>query len=98
MRTIRRDNRGSITIEMCFVMPIVISVVVFLILLELRGVQEGQTLGNGQVAVYEYSELYGEDTVKIEGNYIYSDGCKREWNLCTDRLRRWQLYGDVLCE
>lgn len=24
--------------------------------------------------------------------------CKREWRLCTGRLRRWQLYGDVLYE
>lgn len=47
-----------------------------------------------------------EDELKVdvrggEEGYAYSMtqvGCVREWNMCTDRLRRWQLYGDVLCE
>ena len=29
---------------------------------------------------------------------ISAMGCKRERNKCTDRLRRWQLYGNILCD
>ncbi len=130
MRRIVRDDKGSITIEMCLVMPIVIGVVMMLILLILRGLNEGVALGTSQVMVYEYSaseknmegdleklqnammmaQVQGslkvrDDEISVtvgsdkEGiNSISTVGCAREWELCTDRLRRWQLYGDVLCE
>lgn len=123
------NHRGSITIEMCLVMPIVIGVVMMLILLILRGLNEGVALGLSQVMAYEYSS--SEDTegdleqlqdsmmmAQVQGslkvrddeisvdvgsdskgiNSISTVGCTREWEQCTDRLRRWQLYGDVLCE
>ncbi len=82
MRSLKEDNKGYITIEMCLVMPIVIVIVMMLIMLILQGLDEGRTLGFSQTETYtiEYSR----------------DGEK--WDECTDRLRRWQLYGDVLCE
>lgn len=32
-----------------------------------------------------------------EGEYLFQSKTrvKREWNLCTKRLRRWQMYGDI---
>lgn len=128
-----RDNRGSITIEMCFVMPIVIGIIMIVIFLILKGANEGAALGASQVVVYEFGDLpegadestglkqlqasimldsvngkidIEKDLISVsvssmdEGE-IYSIqevGCTREWQVCTDRLRRWQLYGDVLCE
>lgn len=76
MRRLMLDNKGSITVEMCFVMPIVICIIMLLISVILRGVDEGEVLGTNQLATYE--------------NY--------DFDLCTDRLRRWQLYGDILWE
>ncbi|MBE5953737.1 MAG: hypothetical protein E7257_06220 [Lachnospiraceae bacterium] len=130
-------NRGSITIEMCFVMPIVVAVVMMLIMLILRGVNEGNALGATQSMVYEYSDFNDADKLfhapmgdieqlensimldQISGSFnitedsvslgvgslnedsihsISSMGCTRERNKSTDRLRRWQLYGNVLCD
>lgn len=134
MRKIINNNRGSITVEMCFVMPVVIAVVMILIFITLRGLNEGTVLGVSQLMVYEYSEretdvgkgtgssgnelqdgimldlVVGSFFVDENGisasvrsceNELYSIstmGCTRERNLCTDRLRRWQLYGNVLRE
>ena len=128
-----KANRGSITVEMSFIMPIVIGIVMMLISIILMGLNEGASLGTSQVIVYEYDELgqqknssrrweelqeklvlddirgniYVENNVVIAtvssldsgGKYSVSGrGCKKEWDMCTDRLRRWQLYGDVLHE
>lgn len=137
MRTLATDNRGSITIEMCFVMPVVIGVVMMLIMTILRGLNEGVALGSTQTLIYQFSDIdegsgITDDRVKdiekleesmvldkITGgfdittdsielkvesclppsNYAMSfQSCRRERNKCTQRLRRWQLYGDVLCE
>lgn len=102
MRILDIHNRGSITIEMCFVMPIVIGIIMMLINMMLKGVEEGTILGNSQMKVYEYSDLYvtqhSDGDIYVEADFIFSTGSKREWRVCTDRLRRWQLYGDVLCE
>ncbi|MBQ9232755.1 MAG: hypothetical protein IJ167_01790 [Lachnospiraceae bacterium] len=49
---------------------------------------------DGEIAVYIYINKNG-DTYTYQGeNVCY----KREFNKCTQRLRRWQLYGDVLWE
>ncbi len=101
MWKLRAENKGSITIEMCFVMPIIIGIIMILISIILSGLNEGEALGKSQLTVYQYSPEYsveeGMDIVE-ENNSITSKGCTREWDVCTDRLRRWQLYGDVLCE
>ncbi len=131
------ENRGSITIEMCFVMPIVVAVVMMLIMVIMRGVNEGNVLGAAQSMVYEYSDFddgdklfhapkedieqlensiildqvrgsfnITEDSISLDVGSMEDDdlhsistmGCQRERNKCTDRLRRWQLYGNVLCD
>ncbi len=137
MRTLATNNRGSITIEMCFVMPVVIGVVMMLIMTILRGLNEGVALGSTQTLIYQFSDIdegsgITDDRVKdiekleesmvldkITGGFdittdsielkvesclspsnyaMSSQNCRRERNKCTQRLRRWQLYGDVLCE
>ncbi len=137
MCTIDNENRGSITIEMCFVMPIVVAIVMMLIMLIMKGLNEGNALGTAQDMVYEYNDFneggklsdlpvedieqlkksvmldqitgdfdIEEDSISLsvgslEGKSLHSIatiGCCRERNKCTDRLRRWQLYGNVLCD
>ncbi len=137
MCTLNDENRGSITIEMCFVMPIIVAVVMMLIMLIMRGLNEGNALGATQSMVYEYSDFYESGKIsnlpvedieqlnnsimldQVSGGFdirddsislrvgslednslhsISSMGCCRERNKCTDRLRRWQLYGNVLCD
>lgn len=137
MCTLKDKNRGSITIEMCFVMPIVVAVVMMLIMLIMRGLNEGNALGTAQSMVYEYSDFNEGGKIsdlpvtdieqlkktimldQVTGNFdiredsislgvgsleadslhsISSMGCCRERNKCTGRLRRWQLYGNVLCD
>ncbi len=73
------NNRGSATVEMCFIMPIVLGVIVMLIHTFLSCKIQGETQCNEYTAIYVSSEekVYGE---------------------VSDRLRRWQLYGDVVWE
>ena len=40
MWLLKKHNEGNITIEMCFVMPIVIAVVMMLIMLMIKGANE----------------------------------------------------------
>lgn len=122
----RFDNRGSITVEMCMVMPIVIAVVMMLIMLLVRGANEGTALGISQLKVYQCSDNPGtgnqelehkmilnklEGSLVIEKKEIYAvaegyrddesisvQTCRRERDRCSDRLRRWQLYGDTIWE
>ena len=74
------ENRGSITIEMCFVMPIVVAVVMMLIMAIMRGVNEGNVLGAAQSMVYEYSDfetVVGEFALEAEGiSYTYISAIK----------------------
>jgi len=136
MRTLRGENKGYITIEMCLVMPVVIGIIMMLVMLILKAGNEGMALGLSQLVTYNISDdsfkqeelwslseqlrlnnMVGFDnlsgTAKLSENELrvmvksskeandYSISpveCVREWNMCTDRLRRWQLYGDVLCE
>lgn len=112
-------NRGSATIELCFVMPVIICVVMALIFLFLDSVRDADIQSENYSALYTYrgqsagqkssvilngGELYGasEGTLTWDfGTYMYTPGQIRyctEYEVCTDRLRRWQFYGDVLRE
>lgn len=130
-----KNNSGSTTVEMCFVMPIVFSVIIICLGILLGSVTDiraqemsysaiytysgindfyigteyaqNNALYNkpgkadGQVKVYEKKgNLYGY-TTDIEGilgiknkNITY----RTEYDKCTTRLRRWQLYGDIFQE
>lgn len=73
------DNRGSTTIEMSIIMPIVLAIIVLLI----QTFIDAKEIGENQRDTY--TKLYVESEEKIYGEV-------------SDRLWRWQLYGDVLCE
>ncbi len=136
-----KENRGSITVEMCLIMPVVIGIVVFVIGIFLNTLMDFKAWGNSGVTFYSYYEgdkdetliademtelinkKYGEE-IYIDTIYSFADDgvievrvqasdaikkgiynyggssyvLKREYGKCTDRLRRWQLYGDVFLE
>lgn len=116
------SNKGSATVELCFVLPVVLWICVNIIFLFLDVIGDGRTQGDGYTAIYTYTD----DQMRLEGKfhhkvvvvdhsllcqsrqnsgagtgYFYegsSTAYKTEYDLCTERLRRWQLYGDVLRE
>ena len=117
MKTINK-NSGSTTVEMCFVMPIVIVVTIFCLMLLLMPVHDIQTQEQSYSAIYTYSGDSGNlvnEQIRVyeENGFVY--GCARqikasshyknreityktEYDKCTPRLRRWQMYGDIFQE
>ncbi len=79
MYKLRMGNKGSITVEMSFIMPIVIGIVMLIIFTLIKSKDDAQFQSEN------YVELYLYDGDMIQGG-------------CSDRLRRWQLYGDVFSE
>ncbi len=108
-------NRGSATVEMCFIMPIIVCIVAGLIFLFLYSIQDGQIQATCYTALYTYTGQQDSPVIE-DADGIYSNaGClqalqdmqagtnevvcyRTEYGKCTARLRRWQLYGDVLRE
>ena len=130
-------NRGSTTVEMCFVMPIILGILVMVIYLMFDAVNDSIVRGNCYTAIYTYREVKGRDLAGAltegigetmigsdeglsvtagpgkgsvmarvtsdgdEGGYVYrvkSMKFETEYDKTTDRLRRWQFYGNVLWE
>ena len=121
-------KKGSTTVEMCIIMPIILSLLVLFIFLFLSGANEGIVQGSTYMTLYTYeltgnmiekegilqgeTQILGEKMaweIKLymkKGN-VYAKAQKlgerdriygTEYGLCTSRLRRWQLYGDILWE
>lgn len=79
MLGLNMNNRGSITVEMSFIMPIVFGILIMCIHMFLVGKESGEKQMNEYTGIYLYDDeiRYGE---------------------VADRLRRWQLYGNVFSE
>lgn len=106
------DDSGSATVEISLIIPIVICIVFMLIGLFLDGIQEGIIYKEGYTNVYTFSQFDTDKTIQScefearsllcnDGNvtFTFDDfSFTTEYLLCTPRLRRWQLYGDILCE
>lgn len=117
-------DKGSATLEMCFVIPIIMWICVNIIFVFLDLIGDGIVQGNSYTAIYTYTNnrrevveqgLY-DRSVYVGDGYLMSNGAiatsdtdgytyegrssiyKTEYNLHTERLRRWQLYGDALRE
>lgn len=131
------NNRGSATVEISMVIPVVIGIVFMVVALFIHNVWDGAVQGEIVSELYLYS--VNDDERKLEENiysnlqgvlagnnnisltmgaqkgmalvnvsgmcgsglleYNLSDKTYRtEIDLCTSRLRRWQLYGDVLSD
>ncbi len=127
-------NKGSITVEMCLVMPLVLMVVFNMIMIIINLINQSVVQSSSYVSLYSYSgrediiyeEALLEKTLK-EKIVLNSAACQAELKQDkeevvinikeavkvsamdnvfyqseegkgTTRLRRWQLYGDVLQE
>lgn len=112
---IKKKNRGSATVEMCFIMPIIVYILVGFIYLFLYSVQDGKIQEKCYTALYTYTGQQGEMVIEEKGKiYCNTDSIDNqnseddnvyrnvqystEYGQRTARLRRWQLYGDVLQE
>ena len=135
-----KNNKGSTIVEVTFIMPILIFIIVAVIFLFLDVINDAVVQGDGYLGIYEISvgdnkkkinnkmnsnletEMVGTGntpdvsigivsgelaayirTQNVNGGSIYryqgENVCyKREYDKCTQRLRRWQLYGDLLRE
>lgn len=139
LKSLPYDDCGSATVEMCFVMPVILFIIINMIFLFLDSVNDGIIRGNIYTALYSYDEdgnvevmqcsleedirktiigntypainAYSDDGevgIDVRGDsnvpgelYIYEPEDMRysvETGVCTSRLRRWQMYGDILWE
>lgn len=118
-------NRGSATVEISLIMPIIIYIVVNIIFLNLDSVNDGVIHGEVYTSLYTYDE--SKDIALVESNIeneissrlvgglkmpdinvskqdnsigiaVGNVSGRTECGVCTERLRRWQMYGDILWE
>ena len=118
-------NRGSATVEISLIMPIIIYIVINIIFLKLDSVNDGVIHGEVYTSLYTYDE--SKDIALVESNIeneissrlvgglkmpdinvskqdnsigIFAGNVngETECGVCTERLRRWQMYGDILWE
>lgn len=99
-------DRGSSTVEMSIILPVIIFITVLIIQLHLGLIDEGKKVGDTYNSLYSVSwdsEHEGSGYTQEDGYIwitVYPEriSYKTEFDKCSSRLRRWQLYGDVLCE
>lgn len=111
-------NSGSTTVEMCFVMPVVVVITIFCLMLLLAPINDIKAQEMAYSAIYTYSgdaeDIINEQIMLYEENgFVYGSAkCKKEssyyknrevtykteYDKCTPRLRRWQMYGDIFQE
>lgn len=101
----KMGNEGSSVVEMSLVMPVIFGILVLVLWLFLDTVTDGRTQQDGYCTIYTYQKgtiPIPEEMGKMEkNNYIYTqDGHVfiTEMDVCSSRLRRWQLYGNIICE
>jgi uncharacterized protein (UPF0333 family) len=98
------DNRGSATVELSLIMPVILLVIVLLIRLYMGLISEGSSCGESYSTLYLYEASELSDTVDVSAGSISirvvseTDDItyKTEYDKCSSRLRRWQMYGDVI--
>lgn len=128
----RISNKGSVVLEMCFVIPVVVMIIFMVISLYVIGLSDCIIMGEAYTTLYSYcsdfepeeekeilEEKFREELMNsnfVQGISIYSDSgsikisvnkekgkgettvFSREFDVCTERLRRWQMYGDVILQ
>lgn len=93
-------NRGSSVLEMSLIMPLVLWIIVLVIWLHLDTVKDGLVQQDGYSIIYTYKTGNVQGEIKNH-NYVYEeDGhiFMTEVDVCSNRLRRWQVYGNIIWE
>lgn len=119
-----KTNQGSTTLEMCFIMPIIITIVFMIIMLFLACTDDGIVQGTIYANMYKYCRDEEESVIKqniqneiktasvldnkidvsVKKSHgkltVYADGKEysTEIDKCTNRLRRWQMYGNIISD
>ena len=94
-------NKGSSVVEMSLIMPIIFGIVVMVIVLFLDTYQEGAGLHEQLEEMKNAETRDAGQAVISDGNYRYEkEGhvCITEVDVCSNRLRRWQVYGNIVWE
>lgn len=93
-------NRGSSIVEMSLIMPIILWIIFLTIWLHLDTIKDGLVQQDGYSTIYTYKPEKTEGVIKNH-NYIYEEDGHvfiTEVDVCSDRLRRWQVYGNIVWE
>jgi hypothetical protein len=111
------DNRGSATIELSLIAPVILLIIVLIIKLYIGLIDEGNVCGSSYSSLYLYDvsedgtiddsleEIAGYTlTGKVDSGSVSISAVsdmgsvtyKTEYDKSSSRLRRWQLYGDVI--
>lgn len=96
-------DKGYAVVEISLIMPIIFGVLAMVVFLFL------DTIGDGLVQQEGYSILYTyqDDSEQEEGLCVENDLCRyeekghvfvTEVDKCSKRLRRWQVYGNIVWE
>ena len=100
-------NKGSSVVEMSLIMPIIFGIVVMVIVLFLDTIRDGLVQQEWAGLHEQLEEMKNAETrdagqaVISDGNYRYEkEGhvCITEVDVCSNRLRRWQVYGNIVWE
>lgn len=105
-------NKGSATVELSLIMPLVLFAVIFCVYIIANVYVDALAQETGYSSIYTYIEKEKTNkAVELKngcafctpenfrglGNYTNNKVTyKTEIDKCTSRLRRWQLYGNIL--
>lgn len=113
------NNKGSTTVELSLVMPVIFFIITMCIAIIVNVSQDARAQSEAYCEIYEYKDVYAAGgikdigKIKIKNGELYTDSVsyrgilwyrtpvktyKTEYDKCSDRLRRWQLYGDTFFE
>lgn len=96
-------DKGSSVVELSLIMPIIFGILTMIIFLFLDTVEDGVIQQQGYSMIYTYQEESEQaEVVQVEGDRCRFEKnghvCITEIDLCSKRLRRWQVYGNIIWE
>ena len=98
-------DEGSSVVELSLIMPVILGILVLVLWLFLDTVTDGRMQQDGYCTIYTYQSgtipASGEKGKVEKNNYIYTQEGHvfiTETDVCSSRLRRWPLYGNIICE
>lgn len=96
----KRKNNGSSIVEISLIMPIILWVIVLVLWLHLDTVKDGLVQQDGYSIIYTYKPGAEKGTIRNQEYMYQEDGHVfiTEVDACSNRLRRWQVYGNIIWE
>lgn len=96
-------DKGSSVVELSLIMPIIFGILTMIIFLFLDTVEDGVIQQQGYSMIYTYQEdMEQTETIQVKDSQCRFEKnghvCVTEVDLCSKRLRRWQVYGSIVWE